>query len=117
MNKFLRMALMMAAAASVFTLSTSASAQIGSMSADLVYTPITPCRITDTRNPSAKSGILLAGTTRNFWGWAGSFADQGGAATSCGTLSSTDEAAIVVNFTVVTPLTAGYITAFPFDAA
>ena len=117
MKKFLHLVLNMAAALSLFTLSTSAAAQIGSLSNDLVFTPVTPCRIMDTRNPGVKSGILVAGTTRNFWGWAGSFADQGGAATPCGTLGSTDEAAIVVNFTVVTPDAAGYITAFPFNAS
>ena len=117
MKKFLHLVLNMAAAMSLFTFSTSAAAQIGSLSNDLVFTPVTPCRIMDTRNPGVKSGILVAGTTRNFWGWAGSFADQGGAATPCGTLGSTDEAAIVVNFTVVTPDAAGYITAFPFNAS
>jgi hypothetical protein len=93
----------------------SSFAQLGSLSSDLVYTPITPCRILDTRNAGSKSGILVAGTIRGFWGKNTTFASQGGSATSCNTLNTTNEAAILVNFTVVTPDTGGYITAFPAD--
>ncbi|MEO6291919.1 MAG: hypothetical protein ABIO88_04785 [Burkholderiaceae bacterium] len=116
MKKILLLVLNMAAALSLFTFATSASAQLGSLSTDLVFTPVTPCRIMDTRNAGSKSGILLAGSVRNFWGWASNFSAQGGVAASCGTLTNTNEAAIVVNFTVVTPDTAGWITAFPYDA-
>lgn len=101
--------------ATMLTMATSAFAQIGSLSKDLVYTPVTPCRIMDTRNPGSKSGILVANSVRSFFGWAGTFAAQGGAAGSCGTLLDINEAAILVNFTVVTPDTGGYITAFPAD--
>ena len=117
MKKFLLLVLNMAAALSLFTFSTGASAQIGSLSTDLVFNPVTPCRIMDTREPGGKSGILVAGTTRSFFGWSTTFAGQGGAATSCGILQTTNLAAIVVNFTVVAPTAAGYITAFPVDAA
>ena len=117
MKKFLLLVLNMAAALSLFTFSTSAAAQIGSLSSDLVFTPVTPCRIMDTRNPGAKSGILVAGTTRGFWAWSAIFSAQGGSATGCGTLASADEAVIVVNFTVVAQDAAGYITVFPADAA
>jgi hypothetical protein len=104
-------------AVGLLTLVTSAFAQIGSLSSDLVFTPVTPCRIMDTRNPGSKSGILAAGSTRGFYAWANFFTDQGGAATSCNTLAGVNEAAIVVNFTVVTPDTAGYMTVYPADAA
>ena len=117
MKKFLLLVLNMAAALSLFTFSTSAAAQIGSLSSDLVFTPVTPCRIMDTRNPGAKSGILVAGSTRGFWAWSAIFSAQGGSATGCGTLASADEAVIVVNFTVVAQDAAGYITVFPADAA
>jgi hypothetical protein len=93
----------------------NAFAQLGSSSSDLVFTPVTPCRILDTRNPGVKSGILVAGTVRSFWGKNATFASQGGSATNCNTLNTTNEAAILVNFTVVTPVTGGYITAFPAD--
>jgi hypothetical protein len=71
----------------------------------------------DTRNTGSKSGILVAGSVRGFWGWNNTFASQGGSATGCGTLESTNTAAILVNFTVVTPATGGYITAYPANVA
>ena len=60
MKKFLLWVLNMAAAVSLFAFSTGASAQIGSLSKDLVFTPLTPCRIMDTRNPGGISGMILA---------------------------------------------------------
>jgi hypothetical protein len=98
-------------------MSTSAFAELGSLSSDLVFTPVTPCRILDTRNAGSKSGILQANTVRGFWGWNNTFAPQGGSATGCGTLESTNTAAVLVNFTVVTPVTGGYITAYPGNVA
>ena len=88
-----------------------------SLSSDLVYTPVTPCRILDTRNAGADTGMLSAGSTRSFLGWNGSYTVQGGDNTDCGLPFSTNNAAIVVNFTVVSPNAGGYITAFPADAA
>ena len=79
MKKILLLVLNMAAAMSLFTFSTGASAQLGSLSQDLVYTPVTPCRIMDTRNPGAISGMLLAGSERSFWGWGAGFAFCAGA--------------------------------------
>jgi hypothetical protein len=102
-------------AAILFTAcSTLASAQLGSLSSDLVYTPVTPCRIIDTRNAG---GVMTAGSIRGFNGWGSNFATQGGAASNCNIPANTDTAAIVVNFTVVTPSSAGYITAYPSNAA
>jgi Protein of unknown function (DUF1566) len=101
-------------AIALLTLMTNAFAQLGSLSNDLVFTPVTPCRIIDTRNVTA--GILTAGTSRGFMGWNGNYTAQGGAATSCNLPFSTNNAAIVVNFTVVSPTTGGYITVFPGDA-
>ena len=88
---------------------------LGSQSSDLVYTPITPCRIVDTRIASA--GAFVANEERSFIGWGASFAAQGGAANPCGLPLSTDNAALAVNFAIVSPTTAGYITAFPANAA
>jgi hypothetical protein len=85
-------------------------------SSDLVYTPVTPCRIIDTRNPSANTGMLTANSTRSFLGWYSSYTVQGGDNTDCNLPLSTNNAAIVVNFTVVSPNAAGYITAFPANA-
>ena len=84
---------------------------------DLVYNPVTPCRIMDTRNAGAAAGMLDAGSTRSFLGWNGSYTVQGGDNTACGLPFSTNNAAIVLNFTVVSPNASGYITAFPANAA
>ncbi len=50
---------------------------------DLLYAPVTPCRIVDTRNTSA--GIIGASTQRNFhvFGSGGTISAQGGNAAGC----------------------------------
>jgi hypothetical protein len=100
--------------AAILTVTTSALAQIGSSSSDLVYTPVTPCRILDTRVSQGGTGSIAAAGTKDFviWG-ASSYAGQGGAATNCGITAGANTAAVAVNLTVVTPTTAGYITAYP----
>jgi hypothetical protein len=85
---------------------------LGSLSNDLVYTPIQPCRIVDTRNTLA--GPILAGQTRSYDAFAGSFTSQGGSATNCG-LASNAFTAIAVNLTAVFPANAGFATAYPFN--
>lgn len=114
MYKLLKQIGKISAAIVLTACSTLASAQLGSLSTDLVYTPVTPCRIIDTRNAGTSSGILAAGSTRGFVGWsATNYASQGGAASNCNIPANTNTAAIVVNFTVVSSSTAGYITAYP----
>lgn len=108
----------MLTALSLVVFSTGANAQLGSSNKDLVFTPVAPCRIMDTRNPGSLSGILAAGSTRVFLGGVlSSYAIQGGSATTCNVLEGIDLAAVQLNFTVVNPSTGGYITAFPADAA
>lgn len=86
---------------------------LGSAAADLVYTPVTPCRILDTR----VAGGAIAGTfTRDFnavVGSGGNFSSQGGSATDCGVVAA-GQAAVVINLTAVTPTGAGFATAYPF---
>ena len=115
MKKSLLHVLNIAAVMSLLTLATSASAQLGNLSEDLVFTPITPCRIIDTREPGGNTGKLVAGATRSYLAYAASsFAVQGGSATNCNIASAAGiTAAVVVNFTVADPSTAGYITVFP----
>ena len=86
---------------------------LGDAASDLVFVPVTPCRIIDTR---VAGGAIAANTTRNFDVTATStYSFQGGSATDCnGVGSSGSFAAAVINFTVVTPSAAGYITAFPY---
>lgn len=94
------------------TLFNPAFAQLGSQSSDLVFTPITPCRILDSRG---MGGPIYANNSQAYKAWASSFTAQGGSATDCNTLQSTDMSAVVINFTVVNPATGGYITAYPFS--
>ena len=88
---------------------------LGDATQDLVYTPITPCRIVDTRNTA--SGAIPAGGTRSFVGaGVGTYAGQGGANVSCG-LSQESPAALALNITAVTPAGPGYATAFAYGTA
>lgn len=88
---------------------------LGSAASDLVYTPITPCRILDTR----VAGGAIAGTfSRDFnavVGSGGNFSSQGGSATDCGAVAA-GQAAVVINVTAVTPTGAGFATVYPFGA-
>jgi hypothetical protein len=100
--------------AALLTFTSTAFAEIGSASSDLVFTPVTPCRLFDTRTTSGGTGPIPGGSAKDFavWGTA-SFAAQGGAATNCGITAGADTASIAVNMTVVLPAAGGYITAYP----
>lgn len=54
---------------------------LGSFSSDLVYTPIAPCRIVDTRSAV---GAFAAGTTRAYDADGTTLTAQGGSSTGCG---------------------------------
>lgn len=85
---------------------------LGDPHRDLVYMPVTPCRIIDTRitgGPIAANGVRdfdLADAVR--------FSSQGGDAGNCGVGDKGSFAAAAINFTVVGPNMAGYITAYPY---
>lgn len=84
----------------------------GGLDTDLVYNPITPCRIVDTR--SRATGPIPAGETHSFLATnAENFTSQGGSTTNCGTFGLT-ATAVAVNVTAVTPAGAGFATAFPY---
>ncbi len=84
---------------------------LGDASSDLVYVPVVPCRILDTR---LAVGQIPANTVRGVDVTAVSnYAFQGGANTNCGIGAAPSFAAVAVNLTVVTPQGAGYLTAFP----
>lgn len=85
---------------------------LGDIANDLVFVPITPCRIADTR---LVGGQIAANTVRDLDVTAVTdYTFQGGAASNCGGAGSAGSyAAAAFNFTVVTPGAAGYITAFP----
>lgn len=86
---------------------------LGDASTDLVFVPISPCRLFDTR---VAGGAIAANTVRSFDVTAVSdYSFQGGSASNCNGVGAAGSfAAAAINFTVVTPSGAGYITAFPF---
>lgn len=87
---------------------------LGDADQDLIFVPVTPCRIIDTR---VAGGAIAANTTRNFDITAvANYSFQGGDATDCNVGAAGSFAAAAINFTVVTPGAAGYITAFPYLA-
>jgi hypothetical protein len=91
------------------------AASLGAATNDLVYTPITPCRILDTR---VAGGTIAGGFSRDFnavVGSGGNFSSQGGSATDCGAVAA-GQAAAVINVTAVTPAGAGFATVYPFGA-
>jgi hypothetical protein len=90
-------------------------AKFGDLNQDLVYTPVQPCRILDTRSTAA--GAIPAGTTRSFVAInASNFTSQGGSATNCGTLNLS-ATAVALNFTAVPIGAGGHATVFPFGTA
>lgn len=87
---------------------------LGDPAGDLVFVPVTPCRLFDTR---LTAGPLPANGTRNFdISVAGTYTAQGGSATDCGLAGGGSFAAAVINLTVVNPSMPGYITAYPLNA-
>jgi hypothetical protein len=88
---------------------------LGALNNDLVYTPVAPCRIIDTRSQAA--GAIAANSTRSFVAInASNFTSQGGSASNCGTLGL-NATAVAINLTAVTPAGGGYATAYPFGTA
>ena len=86
-------------------------ALLGSTASDLVYTPLAPCRIVDTR---VIGGPITGGTSRGFHGYTSTnFSAQGGTSSSdCGIPAN--PSALMINVTVVSPTAPGYLTVFPF---
>ncbi|MGO0999681.1 hypothetical protein [Lysobacter sp. CA196] len=83
----------------------------GSPGSDLVYTPVTPCRIVDTR---LRGGAFAADSTRSFAAFtATDFAEQGGDASNCNLPANVS--AITVKVAAVQPLQVGWFTAYPYD--
>ncbi|HRO26362.1 MAG TPA: hypothetical protein PK743_09515 [Luteimonas sp.] len=90
----------------------AAGKALGALGNDLVYTPVQPCRIIDTRSTAA--GPIAANGTRSFLAINSSnFTAQGGSSTNCGT-SGLNATAVAINLTAVAPAIAGYATAYPY---
>lgn len=85
---------------------------LGDSELDLVYTPISPCRIVDSRN--VPGGAIAANTSNDYIAWGLSdYTSQGGSASDCG-LSLEAPNAVVINVTAVLPSAAGYLTVYPY---
>lgn len=88
---------------------------IGDSTSDLVFVPVQPCRIIDTR---LAGGPLVAGTMRNFQvTGSASLAGQGGNASGCGIPQGSTlplAAAVAINFIAVGPAGAGDLRAWAF---
>jgi predicted aconitase with swiveling domain len=82
---------------------------------DLSYTPVTPCKIVDTRNTSA--GMIGAAAQRNFYvyGSGGTIAAQGGNPAGCSAPLG-EPLAAHINMVAVTPTGKGNLKAFPKGA-
>ncbi len=84
---------------------------LGQPGSDLVYTPITPCRVADSR---VVGGPIAASGSRSFAVYtATDFTAQGGAASNCGLPENAS--AVTVKLTSVRPPADGFFTAFPFN--
>jgi Chaperone of endosialidase len=88
---------------------------LGDTTDDLVYTPVVPCRIVDTR--SGGGGVFLPGNQRNWLAFStGGFAAQGGSATNCGI--PVRPAAIMANATLANTVGGPeFFTLWPFGQA
>jgi hypothetical protein len=84
---------------------------LGAATNDLVYTPVTPCRVFDSRVSQGGQGPLLVGTPRDVrvTGTTG-FPAQGGLAGGCGIL--TGATSVIINFVAVTPSGTGNLRAY-----
>lgn len=92
----------------------AASKALGSLASDLVFTPITPCRIVDTR---VVGGRIARNATRNLIASnpAGTFLGQGGASTNCGIPAN--PAALALSVTGLNNTNTGYLRVFPANGS
>lgn len=81
---------------------------LGAANGDLVFTPVVPCRIIDSR---IEGGRLVAGTPRDY-DVAGALGGQGGAP-NCAVPEGA-ASAVVLNFVAVGPVGNGNLRAWPF---
>ena len=90
-------------------------AALGDQLASLVFTPISPCRVVDTRGSGARAGIMAAGETRTFDLRAAGFTEGQGGQTACSQLPTFQFKAWAVNITAVGYSSPGHITVWPYN--
>lgn len=96
--------------------SVTAAANLGNPFSDLLFVPLQPCRLFDTRLVSG--GLLAPGQRRDFLvAGTNAFLSQGGNGGGCGVPDGTTEpiaAAVVINFVAVGPQGPGHIVAWEY---
>jgi hypothetical protein len=100
--------------ASTLVLAKPVGKVLGDVATDLVYTPVVPCRIVDTRGGAG--GKLMSRDTRNWLAAnpGGSFVAQGGSSTNCGI--PVKPSAVLANFTIAnTGAGPEFLAAWPFN--
>ncbi|HEX6739391.1 MAG TPA: hypothetical protein VF310_14030, partial [Vicinamibacteria bacterium] len=97
-------------AASVETQGPPRPAALGDSGSKLVYTPVAPCRLVDTRTAG---GSLAPGVPRSFRVTASDLSDQGGSATGCNVPPGRATVAFV-NFVAVNAVGAGNLRAWAY---
>lgn len=107
---------LLAASAPAAALAPTAGAKaLGDPDRDLVYVPVAPCRILDTR---VVGGPIPANGVRDFdLADAVRYLPQGGDSSNCNVGNKGSFAAAAINFTVVNPSSGGYLTAFAYLAS
>lgn len=87
----------------------------GEVGGDLVFTPLPPCRLLDTRQPSERTGPIPSNSERSFYGFSVNFQiGQGGANNDCGLRFDTQPEALAITLVAVNPVAEGFLTAYPF---
>jgi len=90
---------------------------LGSTTDNLVYTPIAPCRVVDTRGAGARTGIIPANGTRTFDLTTAAFTSGQGGAGPCAGLPAFAHAAWAVNVTVTGYGGVGWLKAWGFGGS
>lgn len=84
---------------------------IGSLTKDLTFTPLQPCRIADTR---VANGAIPANSSRSFYAISDAdYPAQGGALHTC-SVPGSGVGALALNVTVVSPSANGYATVYAY---
>lgn len=84
---------------------------------DLVFTPVEPCRILDTRNPGPVSGVFSPNERREFYVYGTSeISSQGGNPAGCAAPNG-EPSAVHINVTAVPVSGLCFFTVFPADVS
>lgn len=102
---------------SALTVGAISPSALGASTSQLVFTPIPPCRMVDTRGTGARTGILSGGVPRSFDLTTDGFTKGQGGSTSCPGLPSFSFYGWSVNTTLTGYSGSGFLAAYPFGGA